>query len=490
MLGALVLACALFIFFGRTWPFSRSSVLKDLADATDSSVTATRYHATYFPPGCILEGIEFQHQKFKLITLQKLIVQGSYLGILRRHVPRIEAIGAHLFIPAFGSKLKLVTQPSTTVIDELVANGTYVEFESNKPRPHPFGFDVHEATFKNVGWGRPIAYHLKLHNPNPPGEISADGKFGAWTEGHPEDTPFSGDYTFEHADLSVYGGIAGMLYSKGSFGGALKHLNIVGRTVVPDFEVQSSGHKVTLETNFDAYVNAMNGDTFLSPVQAHFGQSTVIAEGSVAHSDALKGRLTNLRLTARHGRIQDFLGLFVSDGSPMSGTISLRAKATIPPGDAEFLKKVELEGAFGIDEGSFAKQETQQGVDELSAGARGKNKEYPEMVLTDLSGQVKLTDGLAQFTNLRFGIPGARARVNGTYDILTYRINLHGRMRVETRIFKTTSGVKSLFLKFIDPIFKKKKKGEVVPIHIEGTYQKPQFGLDLADKNAPKKIEK
>ena len=113
------------------------------------------------------------------------------------------------------------------------------------------------------------------------------------------------------------------------------------------------------------------------------------------------------------------------------------------------------------------------------------------MVLTDLSGQVKLTDGLAQFTNLRFGIPGTRARMNGTYDILTYKINLHGRMRVETRIFKTTSGVKSLFLKFIDPIFKKKKKGEVVPVHIEGTYQKPQFGLDLPDKNAaPKKPEK
>jgi len=112
------------------------------------------------------------------------------------------------------------------------------------------------------------------------------------------------------------------------------------------------------------------------------------------------------------------------------------------------------------------------------------------MVLTDLSGQVKLADGLAQFTNLRFAIPGARARMNGTYDILDYKINLHGRMRVETRIFKTTSGVKSLFLKFIDPIFKKKKKGEVVPVHIEGTYQKPQFGLDLADKNAAKAVEK
>ena len=488
--AALFSAILLFTIWARVWPFSRNSVLQDLAEATGSSVTATRYHATYFPPGCILEGVDFRHQQFRLITIQKLIVRGSYLGILRRHVPRVEAIRAHVFVPAFGSKLNLQTQHSTTVVDELVANGTYVEFESNKPRQQPFVFDVQEATFNNVRWGNPIAYHLKLHNPNPPGEISADGKFGAWAEGHPEDTPFSGNFTFEHADLSVYGGIAGMLYSKGSFGGALQHLTVVGTTVVPDFEVQSSGNRVKLATKFDAYVNALDGDTFLNRVEAHFGGTTVIAEGRVAHSAARKGRVTDLRLTARGGRIQDILGLFVSESSPMSGVISLQAKATIPPGGEEFLKKIELEGAFGIDGGSFAKPETQQGVDELSAGARGKDKEHPEMVLTDLSGQIKLTDGLARFTNLRFGIPGARARMNGTYDILTYKINLHGRMRVETRIFKSTSGVKSMFLKFIDPIFKKKKKGEVVPVHIEGTYQKPQFGLDLAGKNAPNKIEK
>jgi hypothetical protein len=143
--------------------------------------------------------------------------------------------------------MKLHTQHSTTVVDQLVANGTYVEFASNTPRQQPFVFDVHEATFKNVRWDDPITYHLKLHNPNPPGEISADGKFGAWAGGHPEDTPFSGDYTFAHADLSVYGGIAGMLDSKGSFGGALQHLTILGTTVVPDFEVQSSGNWVKLE---------------------------------------------------------------------------------------------------------------------------------------------------------------------------------------------------------------------------------------------------
>jgi hypothetical protein len=364
--AVLVLVVFLFIFSASAWPFSEHSVLQDLAEAADSSVTATRYHATYFPPGCILEGVEFRHQKFRLITIQKLIIEGSYLGILRRHIPRVEAIRAHVFIPGFDSKLNLDTQHSTTVVDELVAKATDVEFDSNNPRQQPFFFDVHEATFKNVGWDNPIAYHQKLHNPNPPGEISADGKFGAWAEGHPEDTLFSGDYTFEDADLSMYGGIAGMLDSKGSFGGALKHLHVAGTTVVPDFEVQSSARRVKLETKCDAYVNALNGDTFLKRVEARFGRTTT-----------LPGRFTDLRLTARSGRIQDILGLFVSDGSPMSGVISLQAEATIPPGDEEFLKKIELKSVFGIGEGSFAKQQTQQGVDQLSAGARGKDYSSP-----------------------------------------------------------------------------------------------------------------
>ena len=105
--------------------------------------------------------------------------------------------------------------------------------------------------------------------------------------------------------------------------------------------------------------------------------------------------------------------------------------------------------------------------------------EDAETVLTDLKGRVRLERGIAEFSDLSFGIPGAQARVYGTYDILNEKINLHGRMWVDTKISKTTTGMKSLLLKAIDPFFKKKKKGEVVPIHITGTYKHPQYGLDL-----------
>lgn len=109
--------------------------------------------------------------------------------------------------------------------------------------------------------------------------------------------------------------------------------------------------------------------------------------------------------------------------------------------------------------------------------------EDAETVLTDLEGQVTLEQGIAKFSNLTFGVPGAKARVDGIYNLLNEKIDMHGRMRVDTKISKTTTGFKSFLLKAIDPIFKKKKKGEVVPIHITGTYEHPQYGLDLTQPN-------
>jgi hypothetical protein len=84
-------------------------------------------------------------------------------------------------------------------------------------------------------------------------------------------------------------------------------------------------------------------------------------------------------------------------------------------------------------------------------------------------------------------VPGAKAHLQGTYNIVNYRINLHGNMKVDTKISKTSSGAKALLLKIMDPLFRKKKKGEVVPVHILGTYEKPQFGLDFSNNNKAKR---
>jgi len=492
-----VFLCAAALLWNRAWPFTEKAVVEDLAETSDNTVTIRDYRPTYFPsPGCILEGVEFRHgsEKWTLITIEKLTIEGSYLGILTKHVPRIRAEGGHVYIPPFGSNMSFKSQHSKLVVEEIVANGTVVDFSSNDPRKKALRFEVHEARLTDVRWGNPIGYDLKLHNPEPPGEIATRGKFGAWTTGRPGETPISGEYSFDHADLGVYGGIAGILTSQGKYSGNLEHVDISGATDVPDFEVKSGGHKVQLMTEFSAFVDATHGDTFLKNVNAHFGHTNVIAEGSIAGEKGRKGKTALLDLKVRKGRIEDILGLFVkARRAPMSGAVALKAKAGIPSGHEPFLEKVKLRGGFGIDDGTFTKPETQKNVNELSAGARGENnkqKEDPATVLTDLKGQVLLERGLATFSDLSFGIPGADTTMNGTYNILNHKIDLHGRMRVDTKISKTASGVKALLLKAMDPFFKKRKKGEVVPVHITGTYEHPEFGLDLTKQNGQKQQNK
>jgi AsmA-like C-terminal region len=486
----IIIGCALVLALGilgflyiRVFPFSEQTILKELSQAADSEVTARGYHRTHFPsPGCVLERVEFRKgpNKFLLVSIDKLVIKGTYLGLLRHHVHHINAIHAHIFIPPFGTDLTFHTQHSNTVVEQLVANGALVEFAPEKPGDTPFVFDVHEGLLSNIRWETPIQYRLKFSNPDPPGEISVTGKFGPWKHGHAEETPMSGEYSFDHANLGVYGGIGGYVSSKGKFGGLLKHIDVTGQAEVPDFEVTSGGHRVKLATQFDGYVNGMHGDTYLQHIEAHLGRTTVSASGSVSGTQGRKGKFTHMRLDVDRGRLEDILGLFVSGPhSPMSGEASLTSTAQLSSGHAPFLQKLKMDGQFNIGKGSFPNDKTQTNVDKLSAGARGQNKDDAADVLTDLKGTVELIEGIAHFSNLQFGIPGAHAVLHGTYGLETHRVNLHGEMRVETRISKTTTGIKSLLLKVMDPIFKKKKKGEIVPVHILGTYEKPNFGLDV-----------
>jgi len=485
--AAVILVSAAAILWIRFWPFGQTSVVQDLEQASDSRVQVQSFHATYFPhPGCTLSGLTFIHgadTAHPLIAIEKLTVEGSYLSMLARHVSRITAEGLHIFVPSQASQ-PFHTQRSTISIGEIVANGATLEFAGHDPYKSPLRFDIHEATLRDIGWKGALTYRVRVHNPEPPGEVTASGKFGVWNQDNPAQTAVSGKYRFEHADLSVFHGIAGMLSSVGKFDGTLGHIDISGSTDTPDFKVTLGGHPVQLVADFSAYVDAMHGDTFLKRVDAHFGKTRVVASGSVAGTAQGKGKTALIDLSSDNGRIEDMVGLFVkASRAPMSGAVTMHARVEIPPGDRPFLKKISLRGNFGIGGGEFSQPSTQQDVDKLSAGARGeKNAPDPETALTDLAGQVVLANGVANFADLSFGIPGAHARMYGTYNLINYKIDLHGHLRVETKISNTESGAKALLLKMMDPIFKKRKKGEILPVRISGDYNHPSFGLDLDDK--------
>ena len=202
------------------------------------------------------------------------------------------------------------------------------------------------------------------------------------------------------------------------------------------------------------------------------------------------GKTATVELAAKNGRIQDILLLFArSQRAPMSGIVNFHAKVSVPPARRPFLQKIELQGDFGVEGGSFAKSDTQQGVNHLSEGAidgedhhrTEKDDEDPETVLSNLKGHVLLKNGTARFSNVSFSVPGALAQMQGTYDLLTEKIDLHGTLRTDSEPSDTTHGVKALMLKVLDPFFKKKRVGYIMPVKITGTYDHPTFGLDLGD---------
>jgi hypothetical protein len=500
-LATVVVFLAAIVVLVWRWPFSREAVLKELEDASQSKVDVSTFHGMYFPrPGCVLEHVTFQHNPKAgsppLITVERLRIEGSFSGLFRKRVRRVRAEGMRVLIPPRGSDEHFQTpKRSPVVIDDLIADGAILEVASREADKQPLKFSFHNFVLSDVGSNGPASFQARLSNPEPPGEITTSGKFGPWNEDDVGKTAVSGEYLFQQADLSVFRGIAGMLSSSGKFSGMLDRIEVQGLTNTPRFTVTSSSHQVLFQTQFHAVVNAENGDTFLEKVAATFWKTTVWSEGSVAGKPGQSGKTASVELAARDGRIQDILLLFAqSQRAPMSGIVSFQARVSLPPGKRPFLEKVELQGDFGIDAGSFTKSDTQEGVNHLSQGALGgedhhkteKNEEDSETVLSDLKGHVLLRNGTARFSNLSFSVPGALARMQGTYNLITETIDLHGTIKTDSEPSDTTHGMKALMLKVLEPFFKKKHVGYMMPVKITGTYEHPMFGLDLSDRDEKK----
>ena len=75
------------------------------------------------------------------------------------------------------------------------------------------GIVISRFRAKGIHSGSPVNFEAVVQNPRPPGEIHTTGAFGPWVVDDPGNSPIRGDYTFKHADLSVFKGIAGMLDS-------------------------------------------------------------------------------------------------------------------------------------------------------------------------------------------------------------------------------------------------------------------------------------
>lgn len=493
----LVLVAIGTVILVRFGPLTPEAITKELEEAVGGKVSIARFHSEYFPhPGFVAENVASIQQgadgNAVQIKARKLAVEVGFLDLFTNSINRVQAEDLHLTVPA---GLGLNSSGASSAqhgrwVRKLIADGAVVEFERRGRADSPLRFDLQKLTLNQSGINSPTRFDAELLNPKPPGEISTEGQFGPWRADNPGETAIAGSYTLKRARLDVFKAIAGTLSSQGEFSGALDRIEIKGRTETPDFEVKQAGHRVRLDTEFRATVNGTNGDVFLQSVNALIDRTAIQSQASVRATSGEKGKLTTFEASGR-GRIQDLLRLFVSENPPaMAGEISLKTFARLPAGPRPFLGRLQLQGDFTIRDVKFSKPATERNLDQFSIRAQGKKpgKNPDSAGITPMTrGHVVVEDGTARFNNLTFEIPGAKAQLHGTFNLLDQKVNLEGKLKTEASLSETTSGIKRVLLKPLDPFFKKKRAGAAVGFKITGTYDQPSFGLDLdAHKNAHK----
>jgi hypothetical protein len=419
-----------------------------------------------------------------LFAINRVHVQAGFAGLIGpyRRANRMVFEGLHITVPPHDANAPHASMPrphsgDRFIADEMIADNTVLTILPGKPGKDPLVFDIHKLELRPGGQAA-MHYKAELRNAKPPGLINAAGQFGPWNNEDPGSTRLDGEYTFDHADLSVFKGISGFLSSKGHFDGILATIHAVGTTDTPDFALRSGGHPVRLTTEFDSIINGTDGETLLQPVTAHFGKTTVVCRGGVVQEHGDKAKTVDLQGAVTNGRLEDVLFLATKAKLPMTGALSFNSKIVIPPGDVDIEKKLRLDGHARVRDMRFTSQNIQAKINELSDRARGMpGAAHDQNVGSDLQSRFILQGGVIDFPGLTFTVPGATVSLSGRYGILDETIDFAGHARTDAKLSQMTTGVKSVLLKAADPFFKKDGAGAVLPVHISGTREHPNFGL-------------
>jgi hypothetical protein len=370
--------------------------------------------------------------------------------------------------------------------------------ESSKPGKMPLDFAIAGFTLANVTGG-PIRaasvmhFEADLTNPKPVGIIHSTGNFGPWHDQDPGESPIEGAYQFDHADLSSFKGIAGILSSTGKYQGTLRDLIVDGDTDTPDFRLAHFGNAMALHTHFHAKVDATNGDTWLEPVDAVLGHSHFTTQGQVVRvivPDPVTGQPTSkghdiaLNVNITQGRIEDFLHLASRSSSPLlTGSLTMKAALHIPPGAEPVHKRLTLKGVFNLDQVHFASEKIQGRITDLSLRGQGLPHEVkgadPNMVHSTMQGDFQMAAAVITLPALTYTVPGATIQLKGTYGVEGGALDFAGTAKLNATVSQMVGGVLGALLKPADRIFKKDGAGTEVPIRISGTREDPHFSVEF-----------
>lgn len=488
IVAAAMVGVHLMFFF---WPFRYRQVHPLLQEIFQSRVDVKGYHRTYFPhPGFVAEHVTFyRHGDTSippLATIDRMQVVGHWTTLLF-HPHRLNLIllqGLHVQIPPPGTKARgmdfdggvISTSQSEMQIETIGADGTMLDFLRHGQAPLRFGFT--QLQIHDVEQNKPLQFDLRVKMPGPPGTAVAQGRLGPFRTTSYATTPLAGTYQLLETDLSRLPGVSGHATAEGQFNGTFAHVDVKGKAAIPDFRA-GSAHQVRFDAGYHLVVNGNNGEVQIVSADVKNGASTILASGSVAGSP----RKVDLTLATTQGDVNGLLRIVEQENPEVAGKIDFHAAVEYQPGPGPFLKHVQLRGTVALASIHFLTPADKQKMDAFSARVDRDPppdaKDDPPPVTAEAESDTRFDNGMAYFPDIQFRMPGARAHLHGTFNLLDARVHLTGKVALDRSLPHAVTGWKAVLLKPLAPFFRHKHAGAVVPIAVTGTAQQPKIGEDV-----------
>jgi hypothetical protein len=503
VVGLLVAFTALYLSRGAIRSRIRRRTEAYLSARFQSEVTFTGFSISLRHGVAVaVKGLTLRHEGRTdlppLIEIRRAAFETSFRGILSKklHIRRVELDGLQIRTPPRkpGAKPFLsatdanLAKKYPVVIDEIVANDAILEPLPKDPAQTPRPFLIHRVDLHHFEFDKPARFEALLTNPVPRGEIACEGTFGPWVADEPSATPVQARFTFDNADLATLKGLSGTLSSRGNFHGPLDELQVAGETDTPNFALRTSSGPMALHTDYSAVVDGTNGDVILNQVIATFLNTTLVVRGEVVDLTPLRSRTVELDAVSQTGRIQDLLQLAVkTDKAAMMGNARLKVHIDIPEKNEDLLERMRLNGRFTVNDALFTNGKIQDRVNVLSHKGQGEPRLGAiGQETSELRGAFRMMNGVVSFSQLNFGVQGAALTTAGAYNMDSGQLDFRGKLALEASLSRTTTGIKSVLLKAVNPFFRGKNGGTVLPIKITGTKDEPKYGVDLFDHNGKK----
>lgn len=427
------------------------------------------------------------------VYVEKLTVKAGFRGLLAspRKIEMIELDESLIRIPPRRRPTDVSLKPaalvsqdlhsptSPVILERLVLTTSAVEILPREIQKPSRIIRIQKFAMDGVALGKSSPFEASLLYPHPKGDVLVQGEFGPFDRNEPIQTPISGNYLFEKADLSTFREIGGILTSDGRFEGDLGENHIEGQAQIPDFQLTKAENIVPMDVKFVVDRNA--GEVYLREVDTEFLQTRLTVTGQIVAPPTGAGRVVELKVAGEQARVEDLLRIALKgERPPLIGPIQLNTSVTVPPGPGRVLQRMIVTGDFLIKEGEFTDKGFQEKLAQISRlGRSDQSQSEDDRTFSNLNGEFLLEKGIINFSELNFGVPGLLVSLSGNYELESEQMDFEGRVEMERSVSEMTSGRLSRWLRIVDPLLRRGDAGTSVPIRIKGNRNRPSVSLDF-----------